>query len=1294
MIECDNKVDMGVMDLSQDIFGKFKNIDLCFFNFVTNNNESLSINEIFVINSFHSLILGRITMCQNDLWNKLRRNICHDCCGKTDNVSPHRAINNLTSNSINSIKCLQIYDDIYMNKLSPSINPDWIEANKVCNLTQFDDTQFEAAFTTQGKNLEAQDDSNLEVVGWEGVSRLNNLQHTNTIPNQRIDKLIEGLPGIQPFQRIKLSKLFTEEDDGVDPKDLDDMDFMDDLLEDNSSRIAREPILNEHLDEIKLSRVLANLKISDPIEEHEFLKHIKISGSHSLQKALRALCIEYSEIFATSLPREAAKVKPLTIDIDLLKWESSKNCSRARLLTDEKEVEMKRQVLMRLDVGVLTESQAEYWSQVHMVPKGDGRWRMTIDFRLLNDCIKPQNWPLPRIDILIQDIGRSNPYVMGVVDMTDGYFQILLDALSRKLTAFKTKDNLYEWTRVPQGLKSASAHFQRAMETEVLKGLVGNILQVFLDDVCIHGKNDEEFVTNCRITFERFREYNIKLSPKKVRLGSDKEILLGHTISRHGWSFDREKLLGVNDFVRPTNAKQLHTFIGLCNYFRSHVKDASMKMKPLYDLMKEFKGQKILFWTPEAISDFEALKKAIFELPTLFFVDPHAEVIVQTDASDYGISGYVFQKIDGKEVIIAFFSQALHGAELRWSIFEKEAFAIFRTLKRFEYLLSRCEFILRTDHINLIYMNEHASRKVYAWKMWIQKFACIIEHMPGILNVVTDGGSRLAAPLKLNNISLNNVQVEGNECEEVGGSSTRSNTNSSQALREYDGIVDGGSLSLSLCNMRLGKESKYVHSLSTLPRGTLLGEKTSLFALSRGTLPVNITNGNAKTKFLDDERYFLIEKYHNNVIGHGGRDRTVSLIKSRTEHVDHVSLESDVAQFIKHCPLCQMMRIQNLKSKIKPFNISVYGPMDRLCIDLIGPLNPTSDGNTHILVILDNFSRFIQLHAVADTGFIATRKALVSHFGTFGSPREIVSDNAQEFNSNLCIEIMKFTGILHLKIMPYSHQENLCERANKEVMRFLRSMIFDKGLAQIWSEILPLVTRIYNSSVNKNIGTSPSAIIFGNSIDLDRGLILPHSDVKETTMSEYMERMLLAQRIIIEKTLQNQISTNVVQSNRKLKRDVNLPVVTFVKGSYVTSTYNDGNIPSKLVLPRRGPFRVLDHSEGKVHVQNLVTMQDEWIHASMCNQFLYDPNRVDPVGIARKALPSPEFLISKIIDHKPRNFSNKSKRCELFFLIEWEGFSEDHNSWEPWENLRNVELIHEYLKGHNMKYLIPKGFIV
>ena len=1278
MFDCKSKVDMGVMDLSQPIIGKFKNLEVYFFNFVTNKKESFILNEIFIINSLHELIIGRIPICKIDLFNKLKQDICRDCCNdRHSTLSQNKVLSNITSNSIERDKIIPQYTDQYMNNLYSSINPEWVEANRLCNLTRLDNFQVGEEDHFQEEKSEGYP-SNQEI---NSVKELNNIKHTGTINGQRADIVIKGLDNVKPGQRIPLSDLFTTESDGMNPEDLADMDTIDQLVEEAISLVGKEkPNLKENSAGARVSKILTNLKISDPKDEKDFINSIKFSGPEKLQEDLKKLCMEYADIFSSALSTEPARVKPLKIDIDKSKWEDPKNCYRSRLLTPEKEAVMKEQILARLGLGVLTKSEAEYWSQVHMVPKGDGRWRMTIDFRRLNDTIKTKNWPLPQIDILIQEIGKHRPKYLGVLDMVDGYFQMSVHVDSRVFTAFIAKGKLYEWTRVPQGLKSASAHFQRAMETEVLEGLIGDILQVFLDDICIFATTEEEFVENCRKAFERFRTFNIKLSPKKVRLGSSEEILLGHTINENGWSFHRDKLMGVNDFVRPTTSKQLHTFIGLCNYFRSHVRDASEKMRPLYDLLKLFKGQKNLFWTPAAVAHFDALKKAIFEIPTLFFVDPNAEVFVQTDASDYGISGYIFQRVEDKEVIIAFFSQALHNAELRWSIFEKEAFAIFRSLKRFEYLLTGITFVLRTDHRNLIYMNEHASQKVYAWKMWIQKFNCIIEHVPGHLNVITDGGSRLAAPLNFNNItSLNNMDVEGNECEGMDESSSFTGNNLTEILGEYnDNYGRGESLSYLFSNMHVDSESESPYSLS---------------ALSRGTMPIKISRRGTKMKFLDDERYNLIEKFHNTTIGHGGKERTIRLIKERSGLKDFSLLDRDVAFFIKYCSLCQMMRVQNLKTKILPFNVSVNGPMDRLCMDLIGPLEPSCGGNKYIMVILDTFSRFIQLHGVADTGIVEARKIIVRHIGTFGSPIEILSDNATEFNSKLCDEIMKFTGIYHLKIMPYSHQENsLCERANKEVVKFLRTIIYDKFIAKDWEEYLPLVTRIYNSSFNKSIGVSPSSIIFGNSIDLDRGLVFPHSELKEQTMSEYMENMLIAQRIIIEKTLQNQMETNHSNSEKRLEKMKGLPTVTFAKDSYVTASYHDDKIPTKLALPRRGPFRVLDHEDGKVHVQNLVTLQEEWIHASLCNQFLYDPKRVDPVGIARKALPNPEYVIEKILDHVPKDFNYRTKKGELFFLIQWEGFSAEHNSWEPWENLRKVGLVHDYLRKNDMKFVIPKRF--
>jgi hypothetical protein len=162
--------------------------------------------------------------------------------------------------------------------------------------------------------------------------------------------------------------------------------------------------------------------------------------------------------------------------------------------------------------------------------------------------------------------------------------------------------------------------------------------------------------------------------------------------------------------------------------------------------------------------------------------------------------------------------------------------------------------------------------------------------------------------------------------------------------------------------------------------------------------------------------------------------------------------------------------------------------------------------------------------------------------------------------------------------------------------------------------------------------------------------MFPNELLKPQTMSEYMERMFLAKRIIIEKVLKNSAETNDKRAKRKISNMTKLPEVKFLPGTFVTATYNDGKLPSKLVLPRRDPFRVIEHSINKVHVQNLVTMKDEWLLPSTCNQFLYDPNRVDPVDIARKACPDP---VHEVID-KQKPF-RRNMHLERIYVLKSNG---------------------------------------
>ena len=139
-------------------------------------------------------------------------------------------------------------------------------------------------------------------------------------------------------------------------------------------------------------------------------------------------------------------------------------------------------------------------------------------------------------------------------------------------------------------------------------------------------------------------------------------------------------------------------------------------------LITDYTPTRKIVWNDTAIQAFEQIKIVINVCPTLSFMDPVAPVFLHTDACDYGIGAYLFQLIDDKEVPIAFMSRALSARECRWSTPEKECYAIYYSLIKFEYLLRDIYFVIRTDHRNLTYLNNSANEKVNRWKLKIQHY--------------------------------------------------------------------------------------------------------------------------------------------------------------------------------------------------------------------------------------------------------------------------------------------------------------------------------------------------------------------------------------------------------------------------------------------------------------------------------------------------------------------------------------------------------------------------------------------
>ena len=149
---------------------------------------------------------------------------------------------------------------------------------------------------------------------------------------------------------------------------------------------------------------------------------IQFEGSPALQDALRALCREFIDIFDTAVRSTPAKVDAMVIEIDRSKWELPQNRFPQRIHSAEKQHAIRTQVEALLKLGVIEESRATHWSQVHPVRKPNGEFRLTLDFVKLNATTSGlEGWPIPNIQQTLSRIGTLKPTVFALLDFTAGY---------------------------------------------------------------------------------------------------------------------------------------------------------------------------------------------------------------------------------------------------------------------------------------------------------------------------------------------------------------------------------------------------------------------------------------------------------------------------------------------------------------------------------------------------------------------------------------------------------------------------------------------------------------------------------------------------------------------------------------------------------------------------------------------------------------------------------------------------------------------------------------------------------
>lgn len=521
----------------------------------------------------------------------------------------------------------------------------------------------------------------------------------------------------------------------------------------------QESCLKENKD-ININFTENNQSIDRLLDEN--LDKLRLDHMNEEERAMiERLCREYKDIFYCD------KI-PLSFTNEVKHRIRTKNEDpiniKAHRLPPVQTQEIKMQVEKMLKDNIVQESHSPWSAPVHLVPKkidasGVQKWRMVVDYRRLNDITMDDKYPLPNISDLFDMLGKSVYFT--TLDLASGYHQLEVQEEDKPKTAFSTPFGHFEFNRMPFGLKTAPATFQRAMDN-VLRGLQGLHCLIYLDDVIIFSKSLPEHIEKLKAVFERFRKTNLKVQLDKSHFLRKEVLYLGHTITSEGLKPNNDKIDAVLKYPIPKTVTEIKSFLGLVGYYRKFIKDFAKITRPLTACLK--KGRKIVI-NDEFKESFETCKKLLTNAPLLQFPDFEKPFVLTTDASNYAIGAVLSQGTIGNDKPVAYASRTLSDTESRYSTIEKELLAVIWAVKHFRPYLYGKKFVIYTDHRPLawLYSLKEPNSKLTRWRLRLEEYDFEIRYKKGQQNTNADALSRIRINALDDDLESTFVNIDDND---------------------------------------------------------------------------------------------------------------------------------------------------------------------------------------------------------------------------------------------------------------------------------------------------------------------------------------------------------------------------------------------------------------------------------------------------------------------------------------------------------------------------------------------------
>uniref|UniRef100_A0A2S2QEP6 RNA-directed DNA polymerase n=1 Tax=Sipha flava TaxID=143950 RepID=A0A2S2QEP6_9HEMI len=903
----------------------------------------------------------------------------------------------------------------------------------------------------------------------------------------------------------------------------------------NNIKTGNKEINNIHINNIPINKEII-------YDKEGTLINISTNLNLVEHKQVIELVKEYLHLFTT----DTSKVRPANIEPCEIKMKPNykdPKFNAPHRVSPQQRNELKSQLDKLLEAKIIRPIISKFAAPAFLVKKKEkGSYRLVVSYKELNERVETDQYPIPRTTDLLRALEGSQYFTS--LDLNSGFFQLPIKFEDQYKLAFTSIHGLMTFTRLPQGFKNSSAIFQRILN-ESFSPLLYKSLIIYIDDLASYGKNFKQSLENLKNAFIIMDKMNFSLKTNKCLFFNDKIELLGHNISINGITPLNRNIKAITEFKQPETQKDIRSFIGMCSYYRKHIKDFAKISHPLTELIKG--DIKLMKWEKEQKQSFSLLKELLTSEPLLKHFDDDKEVFLTIDASITGL-GACLEQPNNKNILhpIGYASRKLLNNEKTYSSTTLELLGLVFGITYFrEYLWGR-QFIVFCDNISLQYYKtlKIPSARIARLTLKLLDFTFKILYKKGKENKVADALSRNAI-----NLIINDNETESDNLDKYDIKTLQSKdqfcTDIIKAINDKDDKDNN-------INKNIKRKSRQFVTINDI-----------LFH-KHFTPPNKITNLLVVPKILTNE---VLKSYHESPIGgHTGISRTIHKLQNKYYWT---TLSKDTTQFIKTCHKCQINKKLPGKpiGQLQPIPIT-NKPMDRLVFDYLGPLI-SSNKKKYVLVAACSNTKYIFTKAVHSATAESTVKFLIKIVSHWGSFKQFSSDRGTHFKNKLVEEVTKNLGIKQILSTAYSPEtQGFVERVNGVLCYSLKNYINDDNQHR-WSYFLPYITLAYNATPQTSTNYSPFFLMHG---------FEPYFPIDNKIIPEEMPYNIFKSLKELN-DIRNKIPQIVKKAQQKQKKyhDKSHRIINFNPGDKVLVKFpflQVGKSP-KLAQKYRGPFKII-----------------------------------------------------------------------------------------------------------------------